>query len=99
MKGLKRLGRALSPPRCVAVLAFTLLIILSHPGEAAAAVAAPTSLAVASSSSTQVSVTWTASAGAARYQVERATNQAGPYAVVGSPTTNSYADGAVTPGT
>jgi hypothetical protein len=99
MNGLKRLGRAMSPPRCVTVLAFALLIILSHPGEAIAAVAAPTSLAVASSSSAQISVTWTASAGAARYQVERASNQAGPYTVVASPTTNSYADGAVTPGT
>ncbi|HEX8148785.1 MAG TPA: hypothetical protein VF591_16505 [Pyrinomonadaceae bacterium] len=98
MNGLKRLGGAWSTPRCVAVLAFALLIIVSHPGEARAAVAAPTGLAVASSSGTQISVSWTASAGAARYQVERAPKAAGPYTVVGNPTTNSYADGDVTPG-
>ena len=60
MNGLKRLGCAWSTPRCVVVLVFALLIILSHPGEAVAAVAAPTSLAVASSSGTQISVSWTA---------------------------------------
>jgi hypothetical protein len=99
MNGLKRLGDAWSTPRCVVVLVFALLIIVSHPREAVAAVAAPTSLAVASSSSTQISVSWSASAGATRYQVERAGNSAGPYAVVGNPTTNSFADGAVVAGT
>ncbi|MDT5293911.1 MAG: manganese oxidase, partial [Acidobacteriota bacterium] len=99
MNGLERLGRVWSTSRCVAVLAFALLIIVSHPCEALAAVAAPASLAVTSTSNAQISVNWAASAGAARYQVERASSSAGPYTVVGTPTTNSFADGAVVAGT
>ncbi|HEX8719809.1 MAG TPA: hypothetical protein VF736_04150, partial [Pyrinomonadaceae bacterium] len=80
------------------MLLFALLLIVSHPREARAAVAAPAGLSVSSTSSTQIGVTWAAAAGASRYQVERAGSAAGPYTVVGSPTTNSFSDGAVTPG-
>jgi hypothetical protein len=80
------------------MLVFALLIILSHPCEARAAVVAPTSLAVTSTSNVQINVTWAAAAGASRYQVERAGSSAGPYTVVGNPTANSFADGAVTAG-
>jgi len=81
------------------MLLLALLIIVSHAGEArAAAVAAPTSLAVTSAASTQINVTWGAAAGASRYQVERAATKAGPFAVVGNPTANSFADTGVAAG-
>src|ERR1051325_2012798 len=99
MNRLERLGRVWSTPRCVVMLVFALLIIVSHPCEARAAVVAPTSLAVTSTSNAQINVTWAAAAGASRYQVERASSSAGPYTVVGNPTANSFADGAVTAGT
>ena len=94
MNTLERLKHTRATPRCVVMLLFALLIV-SHPSEAAAAVAAPAGLAVSSTSSTQITVSWATSAGAARYQVERAASTAGPYTVVGNPTTNSFADGAV----
>src|SRR3712207_5134559 len=94
-----RTGRWATTPRCVVMLLLALLIIVSHAGEArAAAVAAPTSLAVTSAASTQINVTWGAAAGASRYQVERAATKAGPFAVVGNPTANSFADTGVAAG-
>jgi hypothetical protein len=47
----------------------------------------------------QIAITWSAATGAARYQVERKTNFAGTYTVVGSPVANSFADGALSAGT
>jgi hypothetical protein len=94
MNTLERLKHACAALRCVVLLLFALLVI-SHPREAVAAVATPASLAVSSTSGAQITVMWGASTGAARYQVERATNSAGPYSVVGNPTANSFADGSV----
>jgi hypothetical protein len=99
MNRQERLGHTWSRPPYVALLVFALLIIVSHPCEALAAVTAPASLSVTSTSNAQITVTWSVATGAARYQVERASNSAGPYTVVGSPTTNSFNDGAVTAGT
>lgn len=93
------LGRVWSTPRCVIMFVLALLIIVSQPDEALAAVAAPTSLAATSNSSMQISVSWTASPGAASYKVERAQTVSGPFAIVGTPTTNSYTDTGVSAGT
>ncbi|MDQ3802378.1 MAG: copper oxidase [Acidobacteriota bacterium] len=98
MNRLEWSGRIRSTLQGVGLLVFALLIITSHPSEALAAVAAPTSLAVTSTRNTQISVSWAAAAGAARYQVERAANAAGPFTVVGNPTANSFTDGAVVAG-
>jgi hypothetical protein len=98
MNRVERSGRWGATPRCVVMLVLALIIIASQPDEALGAVAAPTTLAVSSASSAQISVSWAASAGAARYQVERAASKAGPYAVVGSPTANSFTDTSVIPG-
>ena len=46
MKRVERTGRWATTPRCVIMLLLALLIIVSHAGEARAAVAAPTSLVV-----------------------------------------------------
>ena len=48
---------------------------------------------------TQVALTWTASAGATSYKVQRSTTSGGPYTTVGTPTTASYTDTSVTNGT
>lgn len=47
----------------------------------------------------RVDLAWTASIGAASYDVKRSTSQGGPYSTVGSPATTSYADTTVTNGT
>ena len=47
----------------------------------------------------QVTLGWTASAGATSYNVKRATVSGGPYAVVGTPSSNSYPDIGLTNGT
>ncbi|HYV66915.1 MAG TPA: galactose oxidase-like domain-containing protein, partial [Myxococcales bacterium] len=46
-----------------------------------------------------VALSWNASSGAASYGVKRATASGGPYAVIGTPTSTSFTDGAVTNGT
>jgi fibronectin type 3 domain-containing protein len=75
-----------------------LLIIVSQADEARAAVAAPATINVTSTSNTQISVSWAASTGANGYRVERASTKAGTYALVASPTTNSFTDTTVTTG-
>ncbi|HSS97904.1 MAG TPA: glycoside hydrolase family 44 protein, partial [Terriglobales bacterium] len=47
----------------------------------------------------QVALSWTASSGAASYNVKRSTTNGGPYTQVSSPTTNSFTDTNVTAGT
>jgi len=47
----------------------------------------------------QVSLTWTASAGATKYYVKRATASGGPYSTVGSPISASYVDASLVGGT
>jgi hypothetical protein len=85
--------------RYVGMLVLALLIIVSQPDEARAAVAAPASLAVTSTSNAQISIGWAASAGATGYRVERGQSKAGPYTLVASPTANSFTDTGVTSGT
>ncbi len=54
----------------------------------------------ATAGNAQVSLSWNASAGAASYDVKRATTNGGPYSTaVASPTTTSYTDTSVTNGT
>ena len=59
---------------------------------------APTGL-MATAGAQQVSLSWTASAGATGYNVERSTTTGGPYTKVASPTATSYVDTGVTAGT
>jgi fibronectin type 3 domain-containing protein len=63
-----------------------------------AAPSTPTALS-ASPGNTQVSLTWSASSGAAGYHVKRATTSGGPYTQVGAPTATSYIDTSLTNGT
>jgi hypothetical protein len=60
--------------------------------------AVPTGLS-ATAGNQQVSLAWTASAGAASYNVKRGTVSGGPYTTVASPTTASYNDTGLTNGT
>ncbi len=99
MNRLERLGRGMTMARCVGMFVLALLIIVSQPDEAHAAVAAPAGLAVTSTSNTQISVSWAASTGATGYRVERGESKAGPYNQVASPSTNSFTDTGVTIGT
>jgi len=46
-----------------------------------------------------VGLSWSASSGATSYNVQRSTTSGGPYTTIGSPTTTSYTDTAVTNGT
>jgi Glycoside hydrolase family 44/Cellulose binding domain len=57
----------------------------------------PTGL-TASPGNGQVSLSWSASAGAISYNVERSTTSGGPYTTVGTPTTTNFTDTAVTNG-
>jgi manganese oxidase len=98
MNRVERLERRATGSGCAVIILLALLIIVSQPGEARAAVAAPTSLAVTSAESTRIIVGWAAAPGAARYQVERAASAAAPFSVVGSPSTNSFTDGGVIAG-
>ena len=59
---------------------------------------APTSL-VATAGNTQVSLTWTASAGATGYNIQRSLTSGGPFTVVGTSTSVGYTDTTVTNGT
>ena len=54
---------------------------------------------VATAGNAQVSLTWTASSGAASYHVKRSTVSGGPYTQVGAPTAAAYADTGLTNGT
>ena len=60
---------------------------------------APPSNLVATSGNTQVGLSWSGSAGATSYNVERSTTSGGPYTMVASPTTASYTDTGLTNGT
>jgi regulation of enolase protein 1 (concanavalin A-like superfamily) len=60
--------------------------------------AAPTGLS-ATPSGTSAVLGWTAVSGASSYQVKQATAAGGPYAVIGSPTTNSFTATGLTSGT
>jgi hypothetical protein len=58
----------------------------------------PTNL-TATAGNAQVSLSWTASTGAASYNVKRGTASGGPYSTIASPTATSYVDTRVTNGT
>jgi hypothetical protein len=60
--------------------------------------AAPTNPA-ATPGNAQASVVWTASTGATSYHVKRSTTSGGPYTQVGTPSSTSYTDTAVSNGT
>jgi hypothetical protein len=49
-------------------------------------------LAAVGSSTTEVSLKWTASSGAASYDVERSSGVSDPYVSIGTPTTSSFTD-------
>ncbi|HET6384205.1 MAG TPA: fibronectin type III domain-containing protein, partial [Armatimonadota bacterium] len=59
---------------------------------------APTGLS-ATSGNKQIALSWTASTGAATYNVKRSTTNGGPYTTAGSATTTSYTDSGLTNGT
>ena len=59
---------------------------------------APTNL-VATAGNAQVGLSWSGSAGATSYNVERSTTSGGPYTIVASPTTTSYTDAGLSNGT
>lgn len=59
---------------------------------------APTNLIATAISTTQTSLSWTAVAGATRYQVFRSSNGGG-YVVIGQPVTNSFSDQGLSPNT
>ena len=60
--------------------------------------AAPSGL-TATAATGQVSLSWTASHGASSYSIKRSTASGGPYAQIGTATTNGYVDTNVTQGT
>lgn len=68
------------------------------PTPPATAPGTPAGLA-ATAGNASVALTWTASSGATSYAVKRSTTSGGPYATVGSPSSASYSDSAVTNGT
>jgi len=69
-------------------------------GGATAPPAVPTNVAASDgTSTTSVAVTWTAVSGATSYTVYRSTSSGVQGSVIGSPTTNSFADTSATPGT
>ena len=73
--------------------------VLWQPGGSPAAPAAPTGV-TATAGNAQVTLSWTASAGATSYTVERATVNGGPYTAVASGvTTTSYTNTGLTNGT
>ena len=99
MNRVERSGRRpMATPRGVVMLVLALLTILSQPGEARAAVNPPTNLAVTATGNTGITLTWTAAAGAARYQVERTASASTPFTVVGTPTATTFTDTTVTAG-
>jgi parallel beta-helix repeat protein len=67
-------------------------------GGGATVPAAPTGLA-ATTSNAQVILSWTASSGAASYNVQRSTTSGGAYSEIGTSTTTSWTDTSVTNGT
>ena len=59
----------------------------------------PTPIGVtAAAGNDAVTLSWSASAGAVSYNVERSTTSGGPYSTVGTPTTTSFSDTSVTNG-
>jgi len=65
-------------------------------GAACVPPAAPTGVTATAASQTQINVSWTASAGATSYNVLRSTTSGGPYALVGTSPTTSFADTGLT---
>jgi fibronectin type 3 domain-containing protein len=68
------------------------------PSAASVAPAAPTNL-TATAGNAVVTLAWSTSASATRYNVKRATTSGGPYTQLAAPTTTGYSDSAVTNGT
>ena len=54
---------------------------------------------MATGGNTQVRLSWSGSAGATSYNVERSTTNGGPYTTIASPTTTSYTDTGLSNGT
>lgn len=72
--------------------------VSATPAAPATAPAVPANLK-ATAGNGQVALTWSASSGAASYNVKRSTTSGGPYTVINAPATNSYADTGLTNGT
>jgi uncharacterized protein (DUF1800 family)/fibronectin type 3 domain-containing protein len=73
-------------------------VVSATPAIVVAIPAAPTNL-VAAAGNAQVSLTWTTSAGAAGYNVLRATVTGGPYTAVGTPVSSPFVDTTASNGT
>ncbi len=65
--------------------------VVPPPAISVPAPAVPSSVK-AQATSTQVSLSWTAIASAASYEVRRSTNSGGPYTVVGNPSASTFTD-------
>ncbi len=72
--------------------------VSAKPTAPSQAPAAPAGL-LASAANTQVSLAWSASATATRYNVKRGTTTGGPYTTVSSPTATNFTDTGLTNGT
>jgi fibronectin type 3 domain-containing protein len=72
--------------------------VSATPTTPASAAAAPANLQ-ATAGNAQVSLTWSASTGATSYDVKGSTTSGGPYAQIGTSSTNSYTDFGLTNGT
>lgn len=70
----------------------------ASPSAGVVAPVAPIGL-VASAGNAQVTLTWLQSTGATSYQVKRALSSAGPFVLVGSPSTPTYTDSGLSNGT
>ena len=71
----------------------------SAPNISPASVPAPPSNLAAAAGNAVVALTWTASSGAASYNVKRSTTSGGPYTQIAAPTSTGYTDSSLTNGT
>ena len=60
---------------------------------------APTSLTATAVSATQINLSWSSSAGATSYSVNRSTTSGGPYTSIGTSTSTTFSDTAASPAT
>ncbi len=72
---------------------------VTAPATPTTAPTAPTNLTAAAASATQVVLTWAAATGQTAYAVDRSADGGATYTTVAAPTTTTYADAGLTPGT